>query len=134
MKKVFIIEDYESTAIPLKFCFERLGYEAEYCMDSQSAVRAALKFKPDGVVADIRMPIRLGTEVLNELDNKMGKEFSMVLYSNYFDDPTTITQLEELNIPEDIKIRKTGDITRDVEDKIIPALEKKLFVKGKKKE
>lgn len=130
--RVFIIDDYFDFADPLKYNFMKKGHTTEYCIDSLSAVKNAIKFKPDWVVIDIRMPFKNGVEVFMELREKANFEFSAVFYSLYLSDPTVIAVLTELSVRDEAKIEKSTNLDRDVSEKLIPAL-KAAYLKGGKK-
>lgn len=120
--RVFIIDDYLDFARPLKDNFTFKGHTADYCIESRNAVQAALIFKPDWLVIDIRMPYKDGMKVFKELLEKADFEFSAVFYSLYFQDPSVIEELSKLRVRDEAVIEKT-DPDRDVSEKIIPALE-----------
>jgi PleD family two-component response regulator len=130
--RVFIIDDYLDFALPLKDNFVQKGYTAEYCIDSLNAVKNAIKFKPDWVVIDVRMPYKTGVELFMELREKAGFEFSAVFYSLYLSDPAVMAVLTELSVRDEAKIEKTIDLDRDVSEKLIPALEAGYLKGGKK--
>lgn len=131
--RVFIVDDYANIAIPLCKKFEILGHVAEYTLKSQKAVGEVMKFKPDWLVLDIRMPYKSGLDVYGELKEKADFQFKVVFYSLYFDDPKILKGLEDLKIPGDIRIDKTNNIAGDVPKKIIPALEAGRFHGREKK-
>lgn len=70
MKKILIIEDEEYLAQMYQMKLRYEGYDAEYALDGQAGVDAAIKFKPDLILLDIVMPVMDGyktLEVLREL-------------------------------------------------------------------
>jgi len=130
--KVFIIDDYLDFAHPIRDNFEFKGYEAEYCCLSSNAKELALRFRPNWIIFDIRLPYKSGIELFKELDSEANFEFSAVFYSAYLPDPEWIEQLNKLGAPDEAKIEKTTDLERDVTEKIIPALEVGYLKGGKK--
>jgi CheY-like chemotaxis protein len=130
--RVFIIDDYLDFARPLKDNFGFKGHTAEYCLDTNNAVQNALRFKPDWIVIDVRMPYKNGVEVFKELRDKANFEFSVVFYSNYLADPVIRELLIKLEIPEKVIFGKTGHTDHDVSEKLIPVLQAGYFKGGRK--
>lgn len=130
--RVFIIDDYLDFARPLKDNFVFKGHTAEYCLESNNAVQNAVKFKPDWIVIDVRMPYKNGVDVFKELRDNAKFEFYVVFYSNYVDDPAIRELLIKLEIPEKAIVGKTGHIDRDVSEKLIPALQAGYLKGGRK--
>ncbi|MCI0470161.1 MAG: response regulator, partial [Candidatus Aminicenantes bacterium] len=121
--RVFIVEDYVDIVRPLMDNFRMLGHEVEFILDSRNAVQNIIHFKPDWLILDIRMPYKNGLDVFKELKGKADIRFKVVFYSLYFDDPKILKGLNDLRIPDDIRIAKSNDYPYDVNNKIIPALE-----------
>lgn len=130
--KVSIVEDYVDIARPLKDNFRILGYEAEFILDSREAVQSIIEFKPDWLILDIRMPYKSGLQVFKELDEQADFRFKVVFYSLYFDDSRILNGLNDLGIPDEIRINKINDLPGDVRNKIIPALEAGRYYGGRK--
>ncbi len=84
------------------------------------------------VSRETAMPHKLGLEVLKKIDEQATFEFSMVFYSNHFNDLPVIEDFKESGIPESVKIPKTTDLDDDVTNKIIPALRNNYKTGGKK--
>ncbi|MCX6579671.1 MAG: response regulator [Candidatus Aminicenantes bacterium] len=129
--RVFIIDDYLDFACPLKDNFAFKGHTADYCIDSNNAVQAALKFRPDWVVIDFRMPYKNGVEVFKELQEKADFEFSAIFYSLYLQDPVVMEEINKLGVADEAMVAKTTDLDRDVTEKIIPVLEAGYLKGGK---
>ncbi|UCH97299.1 MAG: response regulator transcription factor [Candidatus Aminicenantes bacterium] len=130
--RILIIDDYVDYAFNLKGKFRFAGHEAEYCLNSRTAVEFALKYKPDWVVLDVRMPYKSGVIVYRELKDRLDIEFSVVFYSNHCDDPDIIKEFRNLNVPDEVIIPKTTDMEDDVINKLIPALKSGYFTGGQK--
>jgi DNA-binding response OmpR family regulator len=130
--RVFIVDDYIDYAIPLRDRFKFEGHEAMYCLSSDKAVDQAFDFKPDWLVVDVRLPCKSGVSIYRELNEKADFEFSVVFYSNYCTDPDVLEEFKQLGVPDTVIIPKTVDFEGDVVDKLIPALQAKKFVGGKK--
>jgi DNA-binding response OmpR family regulator len=130
--RVLIVDDYIDYAIPLRDMFRYEGHETMYCLSSTGIVDLALEFKPDWVVLDIKMPHISGVSVYKELNEKADFEFSVVFYTNYCTDPEVLEEFKKLGVPDTFIIPKTVDFESDVLDKLIPALQEKKLVRGKK--
>ena len=130
--RVLIIDDYIDYAITLKDRFSFEGHKAMYCLSSNQAVDKALEFKPDWLVLDVRLPEKSGVSVFKELKKKADFEFSVVFYSNYCTEPNVLEEFKSLDVPDSVIIPKTTDFEGDVVDKLIPALQAKTLVGGKK--
>ncbi len=130
--RVFILDDYIDYAIPLKDRFEFEGHKAMYCLSSDKAVDQAFDFKPDWLVVDVRLPYKSGVLVFKELNERADFEFSVVFYTNYRNDPEVLDEFKDLEIPNAVIIPKTMDLEGDFVDKLIPALQAKKLVGGKK--
>jgi CheY-like chemotaxis protein len=129
--KVFIVDDYYDYACTLTDLFELEGHSARYCTNSMRAVDEALKFKPDWVVMDTRMPYKLGITIYRELNEKANFPFSAVFYSNY-DKDAFADEFKTQDISDTVFIPKTDDMNDDVVNKLIPVLQAGYLQGGKR--
>lgn len=77
MKKILIIEDEPDVAKTIKAYLEGEGYEAEYSLNSSTAVKDLKNF--DLLLLDLIMPKFSGREVLKEMKKKGIKKPVVVL-------------------------------------------------------
>ncbi len=65
--RLMVVDDIASNRIMLTYFLEPLGFEVEEASDGEACVRQALKFLPDLVLMDMRMPGLNGLETMNAL-------------------------------------------------------------------
>jgi CheY-like chemotaxis protein len=67
MKKILIADDEQNIRTTFRMCLEVAGYEVREACDGNTALDEILKFKPDVVLLDLRMPAQDGIGVLEKL-------------------------------------------------------------------
>jgi DNA-binding response OmpR family regulator len=73
-KKVMIVDDDKEFLSEIKETLDLSGYEAEVVEDATLAVGVAAKVRPDVILLDIRMPLKSGFQVADEISHL--EEFS----------------------------------------------------------
>lgn len=65
--KVMVVDDEPSILEMVKYNLQKEGFEVKTLSDSDKAVKAARKFRPDMILLDIMMPGRDGVDICREL-------------------------------------------------------------------
>jgi PAS domain S-box-containing protein len=65
--KVLVVDDNNDLVQMLELAVERMGHEVRRALDGQSAILAALSYRPDVVLLDLGLPIVSGLDVAREL-------------------------------------------------------------------
>ncbi|MCD4693070.1 MAG: response regulator [Calditrichales bacterium] len=66
-KRIFVIEDDESTAELIRFYFEEEGYEVQTCLTGRNFKQLVYDFKPHLITLDILLPDADGLDILKDL-------------------------------------------------------------------
>ncbi|NIS59455.1 MAG: response regulator [Proteobacteria bacterium] len=88
MKKILVVEDYESLRLLYHDVLAEAGYEVILAANGKEALKQLDKAKPDLIVMDIVMPMMDGMEALGRIIRKDGR-IPIILntaYSSYRDD------------------------------------------------
>ncbi|MFQ6078980.1 MAG: response regulator [Thermodesulfobacteriota bacterium] len=88
MKKILVVEDYESLRVLYHDVLAEAGYEVILAADGKEALKQVGRAKPDLVILDIVMPVMDGMEALSRIIRKEG-HIPIILntgYSGYRDD------------------------------------------------
>jgi DNA-binding NtrC family response regulator len=80
--RILVVDDEESTRRGLSRLLESWGYEAIAAPDASAAVEQALRFPPDLILTDLRMPGRGGIELINDL-REAGIESTVVVVTGH---------------------------------------------------
>lgn len=65
--KVLVVDDNYDLVQMLQLAIEAMGHEIRKALDGQSAIQAALSYRPDVVLLDLGLPVVSGLEVAREL-------------------------------------------------------------------
>jgi CheY-like chemotaxis protein len=88
MKKILVVEDYESLRLLYHDVLIEAGYEVMLAANGREALERMDKAKPDLIILDIVMPVMDGMEALSRIIRKDG-HIPIILntaYSSYRDD------------------------------------------------
>jgi CheY-like chemotaxis protein len=88
MKKILVVEDYESLRLLYHEVLIEAGYEVMLAANGREALKQLERAKPDLVILDIVMPVMDGMEALGRIIRKDG-HIPIILntgYSSYKDD------------------------------------------------
>lgn len=88
MKKILLVEDYDSLRLLYHDVFAEAGYEVILAANGREALNQLDKAKPDLIVMDIVMPVMDGMEALVRIIRKDGR-IPIILntaYSSYRDE------------------------------------------------
>ncbi len=88
MKKILVVEDYESLRLLYHDVLSEAGYEVILAANGREALKRIDKAKPDLIILDIVMPVMDGMEALGRIIRKEG-HIPIILntgYSGYRDD------------------------------------------------
>lgn len=72
MKRILVVEDYESLRVLYHDVLEEAGYEVILAADGREALTRMEKAKPDLIILDIVMPVMDGMEALGKIIRKDG--------------------------------------------------------------
>jgi CheY-like chemotaxis protein len=67
LKHLLIVDDEPSVLGVLKLFFERQGHTVTTATNGAEAIERAIAVKPEFIILDIQMPVKLGTQVVQEL-------------------------------------------------------------------
>ena len=65
--KVLVVDDNHDLVHMLELAVQRMGHEVRKALDGQSAISAALSYRPDVVLLDFGLPVVSGLDVAREL-------------------------------------------------------------------
>jgi DNA-binding response OmpR family regulator len=88
MKKILVVEDYDSLRLLYRDVFAEAGYEVILAANGKEALKQLGRGKPDLVILDIVMPVMDGMEALGRIIRKE-RHIPIILntaYSSYKDD------------------------------------------------
>jgi CheY-like chemotaxis protein len=87
-KRVLIVEDDHSLRVVIRMVLEQAGYEISEARHGVAALESIEGQAPDVVVADLRMPIMSGLELVGRLRSKpVTASIPIVLLSGLAPDP-----------------------------------------------
>jgi DNA-binding response OmpR family regulator len=91
MKKILIVDDEESIRFLYQEELEEEGFEVEVAMNGEEALQKLLRFKPDLITLDIKMPGMDGIETLKKI-RETERKIPIIMcsaYGEYKQDLTT---------------------------------------------
>jgi DNA-binding response OmpR family regulator len=91
MKKILIVDDEESIRFLFQEELEEEGFEVEVAMNGEEALQKLLRFKPDLITLDIKMPGMDGIETLKKI-RETERKIPIIMcsaYGEYKQDLTT---------------------------------------------
>jgi len=119
-KKILIVEDDKLLLELLCDRMKKEGFQLYKAKEGASALKKALKNRPDLILLDIMMPGMDGLTMLNKLrrNKKWGSKVPVVLLSN-FSDPHKLAQAKEYKASDYLlkAESKMADIIRKVREK-----------------
>ena len=65
--RVLVVDDNQDFVQMLELCVAGMGHEVRKAFDGQTAISAALSFRPDVVLLDLGLPVVSGLDVAREL-------------------------------------------------------------------
>jgi CheY-like chemotaxis protein len=65
--KVLVVDDNDDLVHMLELAVKAMGHEVRNALDGQSAIAAALSYRPDVVLLDLGLPVVSGLDVAREL-------------------------------------------------------------------
>jgi DNA-binding NtrC family response regulator len=69
MSRILIVEDEPDQARSLQLILDEKGHETEIAKSVDTALKSLKKNKPDLILLDIIMPVKLGSELLKTIAN-----------------------------------------------------------------
>ncbi|MBC7333195.1 MAG: response regulator [Actinobacteria bacterium] len=82
MKKILVVEDEDNIRDLYREELQDEGYEVETASDGASGYEAFLKYRPNLITIDIKMPDMDGVELLQRI-RKLDKKVPIILYTAY---------------------------------------------------
>lgn len=82
--KILIVDDDELVSVSLKRILTKLGYEADICLDGESAADRILELKPDIILLDIYLTSVNGLDLLKEFQTKFF-DIPVIMITGYSD-------------------------------------------------
>lgn len=83
-RRILIAEDDEDAGLTLLMLLESLGHEVHLVRDGESAVREAIRLRPDAVILDIGMPALSGYDAAHLIrQSRPGRKFLIVALSGW---------------------------------------------------
>lgn len=70
IRKILIIDDDELVCVALKRVLNKLGYEADFCLDGDEAPDRIIDFEPDIILLDIYLTTHNGLELLKDFQKR----------------------------------------------------------------
>jgi CheY-like chemotaxis protein len=67
VKGVLVVEDDQSLRVVIRMILENAGYEVSEARNGRAALESIETGRPDVILADMRMPIMNGVELVNHL-------------------------------------------------------------------
>lgn len=93
-KKILVIEDDDVMRELMRMTLEKRGYEVAIAEDGVRGYDAALFFKPDLIVTDIRMPAADGIHVVRRVRDTASLERTPILVTTAFGTGTATFSLQ----------------------------------------
>ncbi len=93
-KKILIIDDERRMRRILQLLLEQTGYEVMTARDGQEGVEIWLKWQPDVVLTDLKMPRMDGMEVLH-FKNKAGLTAPLIILTAYGTIPSAVEAMKK---------------------------------------
>lgn len=85
-RSVLLVEDEGAVSLILGKEFEAKGYTVFKALDGKEGLDVALKEHPDAILADLKMPVMGGLEMVKELrKDGWGKNANVVILTNVSD-------------------------------------------------
>ena len=85
-KEILIVDDEPSIVVQIQFLMEQQGYKVIVAKNGEDALDIILKYKPDLILLDIRMPEIDGFEVCKQLKSNEQTRDIPVLFISLFND------------------------------------------------
>lgn len=83
-RRILVAEDDEDAGLTLQMLLESLGYEVHLVRDGESAVRQAIRLRPDVVILDVGMPLLSGYDAAHLIRKSTpGKKILIVALSGW---------------------------------------------------
>jgi CheY-like chemotaxis protein len=117
------VDDDLIVAEMYRLALSRAGHEVEVASDGVAALRAVLRYRPEIVFLDIRMPKMDGMDVLRELASAdLTRSIPVIMLSNY-DEPGLVKESMSLGAKEYLVKAGTNpaDLGRRVSQWVQPA-------------
>jgi DNA-binding response OmpR family regulator len=103
---VMLVEDETKTAEMLKQALESEDIEVLWVQDGKTALQEMKKSRFDLIILDLKLPEMSGDEIL-ECIRKIDTYVTVIVYSNYGDNPSVLQKL--INLGVEGFIRKGAD-------------------------
>ena len=94
---VMLVEDETKTAEMLKLALESEDIEVLWVQDGKSALHEMKKGRFDLIILDLKLPEMSGDEIL-ECIRKIDTYVSVIVYTNYGDNPSILQKLINLGV------------------------------------
>src|SRR6185436_7905448 len=113
---ILVVEDEAPTALALCDKLEHEGYKVLKAGDGQSGLDVALKEHPELILADLKMPVMGGMEMIRQLrTDPWGKDAKVIILTNMSD----VSKIEEAMVHGAFFYMVKGDSSmNDIVDKV----------------
>jgi two-component system, OmpR family, alkaline phosphatase synthesis response regulator PhoP len=115
-KKVLIADDDEKFRVMIANALKQAGFGVVEAVDGGEAVKKAQTEKPDVMLIDIMMPIKLGFEVLEELKADPTFKDTPIFTLSHLAQPSDVEKVKRLGATE--HLIKTELSVRELVDKV----------------
>ena len=86
-KKILVVDDDQELLDELKDTLSLNNYEVAAAGDSRQALDLAVKFNPDCIVLDLKMPVKNGFQLASEIRHLRGfEDIPIIAMSAFFKD------------------------------------------------
>ena len=83
---VLVVEDEAPTALAIEGALEHEGFTVIHAKDGKDGLTAALDRRPDMILADLKMPVMGGMEMIQEIrKDAWGKSARIIILTNVSD-------------------------------------------------
>ncbi len=114
--KILLVEDDAALASVYKARMETEGFEVRHCDNGESALSAAVEFRPELILLDIMMPRISGFDVLDILRNTPETVNTKIIILTALSQPSDQERAKSLGVDE--YLVKSQAVISDVMDRI----------------
>ena len=114
--KILLVEDDNSLATVYKARMEAEDFEVRHCDNGETALSAAIEFRPDLILLDVMMPRISGFDVLDILRNTPETAKTKIIMLTALSQPTDQERAKSLGVDE--YLVKSQAVISDVMERI----------------
>ena len=93
-KKILVIDDEKKMRRILQLLLEKIGYKVATAKDGREGIETWLKWQPDVVLTDLKMPEMDGMEIL-KFKNKAGLKAPLIILTAYGTIPSAVEAIKQ---------------------------------------